>query len=471
MRWLVSGRMSRAEIPSMEELALTTLAGQTVVAAAVTNAWEVTRRQFAQLMGHGDSKKTQLAERRLDATREQVIAAKGTDLEKIHAALAAQWAARLADLLEEDLAAEADLRALVEAIQAALPVGTVPAADHTIAARKAKLFISYSHRDDRYREQLATHLASLRRRGVIAEWHDRKITPGEEWRRAIDQSLDAADCVLLLVTPHFLASDYCYSTEMQRTLEKHREGRVLVIPVIVRPTDWRGTPLGDLEALPKDAKPVVEWRPIDRAWLDVTEGIRRALAANAESVARLADQKSPVRRLITLYDSRSGGFNLPDFETALWEPAAGELSLASSEEVRDGILVIVRHNTGGTFVAWLNKYGYIDGPAVIPVGDPAGAKRRFQVRCQVRAREAEHTFLLTFKMAGAPMGEYLGQQHHRIMPGVWTDIDDHFDQSFSANCQLRLEDRSVSVAPSRLEIRNFVLTEYEPPFKLVPLAT
>jgi hypothetical protein len=148
-------------------------------------------------------------------------------------------------------------------------------------ARNAKLFISYSHRDERYREQLVSHLAGLRRQGVIADWHDRKIVPGEQWRDAIDQELDDADCVLLLVSSDFLASDYCYSIEMQRTLGKHRQGRVLVIPVIVRPADWQHTPLGELEALPKDAKPVVEWARRDRAWLNVIEGIRRALAPSA----------------------------------------------------------------------------------------------------------------------------------------------------------------------------------------------
>jgi hypothetical protein len=194
-------------------------------------------------------------------------------------------------------------------------------------------------------------------------------------------------------------------------------------------------------------------------------------AANAESMARLAYQTSPARQSIALYDSRSGGFSLFDFETELWEPAAGELSLVSTQEASDDILVIVRHNTDGTFVAWLNRYGYIDGPTVIPVGDAAGVKRRFRVRCQVRAYGAEHTLLLTLKMTGAPIGDYLGQRRHRITPGVWTDIDDHFDLSFSANCRLRLEDRSVSAAPSRLEIRNFIVTEHEPPLKLMPVTT
>lgn len=140
-----------------------------------------------------------------------------------------------------------------------------------------KLFISYSHRDERYLKRLETQLAALRREGVIADWHDRMIMPGEQWRMAIGHGLESADCVLLLVTPDFIASDYCYAVEMERALQRHREGRALVLPVIVRPSDWQHTPLGELQALPKDAKPVVEWARQDRAWLDVTDGLRRAL--------------------------------------------------------------------------------------------------------------------------------------------------------------------------------------------------
>jgi hypothetical protein len=103
------------------------------------------------------------------------------------------------------------------------------------------------------------------------------ITAGDEWRQAIDISLETADCVLLLITPDFLASDYCYSIEMERALKKHQEGRVRVIPVIVRPADWRHTRLGGLQALPKDGKPVVEWASRDRAWLSVMAGLRSAL--------------------------------------------------------------------------------------------------------------------------------------------------------------------------------------------------
>jgi hypothetical protein len=144
-------------------------------------------------------------------------------------------------------------------------------------ARPAKLFISYSHEDERHMKRLATHLAGLRREGLIADWHDRKIPAGDEWHKAIDDRLKTADCVLLLVSPDFLASDFCYSIEMECALKKYQEGRNLVIPVIVQPADWRHTRLRDLQALPKDGKPVVEWAIRDRAWLNVVEGLRLAL--------------------------------------------------------------------------------------------------------------------------------------------------------------------------------------------------
>ena len=114
--------------------ALAALAGNTVVAAATTDAWEAARRGFARLLGRGDPKHEQLAEQRLAETHEQLAAAQGQDLEQARAALAERWAVRLADLLEEDPGAEAGLRALVQQIQAALPTAAVSAADHAVAA-------------------------------------------------------------------------------------------------------------------------------------------------------------------------------------------------------------------------------------------------------------------------------------------------------------------------------------------------
>lgn len=114
-------------------MALAALAGNTVVAAATTDAWEAARRKFARLLGRGDPNRTQAVERRLEETHQQLTAASRADLESVRSALEAQWVTRVADLLEEDPGIEADLRAVVEEIRAQLPAGVV-AADHSFAA-------------------------------------------------------------------------------------------------------------------------------------------------------------------------------------------------------------------------------------------------------------------------------------------------------------------------------------------------
>jgi hypothetical protein len=113
---------------------LITLAANTVVAAATTDAWEAARRRFAQLLGRGDSKKEQLAEKRLEETSLRLDGVTGQELEKAQADLGKAWQVRIADLLEEDPGVEAELRALVEEIQAQLPAGVVSVADHSVAA-------------------------------------------------------------------------------------------------------------------------------------------------------------------------------------------------------------------------------------------------------------------------------------------------------------------------------------------------
>jgi hypothetical protein len=115
-------------------MALASLAGSTVVTAATTDAWEAARHKFARLLGRGNPKQEQLAEQRLEETRQQLTRAEGADLEQARSVQAERWAGRLADLLEESPGAEADLRALVEEIRAVLPAGVASAADHAVAA-------------------------------------------------------------------------------------------------------------------------------------------------------------------------------------------------------------------------------------------------------------------------------------------------------------------------------------------------
>jgi hypothetical protein len=145
------------------------------------------------------------------------------------------------------------------------------------SAPPIEVFISYSHRDKALREKLGKHLSILKREGVIDEWHDRRIGAGQEWAGAIDEHLNNAAVILLLVSADFVASDYCYDKEMKRALERHDARDACVIPVILRKVDWEGAPFAKLQALPEDGKPVTSWGNQDEAFTDVTRGIRRVV--------------------------------------------------------------------------------------------------------------------------------------------------------------------------------------------------
>ncbi len=141
----------------------------------------------------------------------------------------------------------------------------------------ASIFFSYSHKDESLRNELEVHLAMLKREGLITSWHDRKIPAGDELDGAIDAKLNSAEIILLLVSPDFLASRYCYDIEMMRAMTRHEEGTARVIPIILRPSDWARAPFGKLVAAPCDGKPVTKWADRDEAFLDITRQIRNAL--------------------------------------------------------------------------------------------------------------------------------------------------------------------------------------------------
>ena len=122
-----------------------------------------------------------------------------------------------------------------------------------------KIYFSYAHGDELLLNNLKAHLRPLQRRGLIDVWLDRDISAGMEWEREINRQLNEADVILLLVSPDFMDSDYCYSVEMKRAIERHERGEAYVIPVILRPVYWQRAPFGKLQALPTDAKPITSW--------------------------------------------------------------------------------------------------------------------------------------------------------------------------------------------------------------------
>ena len=143
------------------------------------------------------------------------------------------------------------------------------------------VFFSYSHKDAELRDQLEVHLTMLKRQGVIETWHDRRLIAGDTFDQGISGELERADIILLLASPDFLASEYCYGVEMVRAMERHREGSARVIPVILRPCEWHHAPFGTLLAAPVDGRPVTKFANLDDAFLQITQAVRAATAASS----------------------------------------------------------------------------------------------------------------------------------------------------------------------------------------------
>lgn len=152
------------------------------------------------------------------------------------------------------------------------------------------VFFSYSHADEGLRDQLEKQLAMLKRQGVIETWHDRRIGAGEDIDHAIDDHINSDEIILLLVSPDFIASDYCYEIEMKRGLERHAAGKAVVIPVILRACDWHHAPFGKLNATPRDGKPVTQWPDTDEALLQVAKAVRRAVESLSKKTSTPAAQ-------------------------------------------------------------------------------------------------------------------------------------------------------------------------------------
>lgn len=112
----------------------------------------------------------------------------------------------------------------------------------------------------------------------------------------VDEHLNTSQIILLLISPDFIASDYCYDKEMNRALERHEVGEARVIPVILRPVDWTKAPFSKLKALPTDGKAVTKWANRDSAFLDIAQGIRKVIEELAAQPIVIAQAKKHMKR-------------------------------------------------------------------------------------------------------------------------------------------------------------------------------
>ena len=175
-----------------------------------------------------------------------------------------------------------------------------------------EIFYSYSHQDEALRDELEKQLSILKKLKIVRTWHDRKICAGTEWADDINDHLNTADIILLLISADFLASEYCCEIELDRSMKRHEAREARVIPIILRDVDWRDAPFGKLQALPSNAKPVTSWPNRDEAFADVARGIRATIEAlsvavesEPENISDSSDDEVNVPRLLPYLCNRS----------------------------------------------------------------------------------------------------------------------------------------------------------------------
>ena len=143
-----------------------------------------------------------------------------------------------------------------------------------------RIFISYSHKDETFKDELVTMLTGLQRRGIVDAWHDRRIEAGDEWYKSIQDAMNDCDLALLLVSPDYLASRFIQAEEQPKLLQRREEMKLRVIPIVLRPCLWQSEPvLKDIQALPKDGKAVITFSKDsgerDQVWLTIAQEIEK----------------------------------------------------------------------------------------------------------------------------------------------------------------------------------------------------
>jgi predicted ATP-binding protein involved in virulence len=220
-----------------------------------------------------------------------------------------------------------------------------------------KVFISYSRRDKDLLDKLNAHLGSLRHTGKIT-WSDQDIEVGNEWERALGEHLDTADIILLLISADFLASDYCYSIELQRALKRHENREAYVTPVILRACDWKNSPIGKLQVLPTDGKPLNSWPETDEALTNVVKGLRRIIqkmTTTPKKVKNLVISKIEIHN-IKCFENLVFDFIQPD-QANYWITILGDNAIGKSTLLKSIALGLCRESDAAALIKLSEVYG------------------------------------------------------------------------------------------------------------------
>ena len=136
-----------------------------------------------------------------------------------------------------------------------------------------KIFVAYARNDKESFVQLRKHLLPLERTGKIKIWSDDELIPGKPWEPILTQNLNSADIILVLVSVDALNSQYLWGNELKIALERHEQGKNVIVPIILRYCLWQETILRNFQVLPTNARPVEDWPSRDQAYHNIASAL------------------------------------------------------------------------------------------------------------------------------------------------------------------------------------------------------
>lgn len=142
---------------------------------------------------------------------------------------------------------------------------------------RTKVFVSYSHADEKWLQMFQVHIAPLERSGIVLRWDDSKIAPGRKWREEIANAIRSAKVAVLLISAYFMASEFISENELPPLLEAAEHEGTVILPVIISPCVIGS--LADFQAVNSPSKPLVDLSrgDRDRVWVKLVEAITAAL--------------------------------------------------------------------------------------------------------------------------------------------------------------------------------------------------
>ncbi|MGD2089077.1 MAG: TIR domain-containing protein [Candidatus Aminicenantes bacterium] len=187
-----------------------------------------------------------------------------------------------------------------------------------------KIFISYSHKDEGWKDRVNKHLRVFHLEGSWRTWDDRQIPVGAAWEKEITDAIQSAHTAILLITVDFLTSDFIMKKEVPLILERWKKAEIIVFPVIVKPCSWKAVKwLKEMQVFPNDGIPLSKGKMVKRE----------------ENLSLLAEKLNGILQGTAAADETQGSAQQPFYHTSFGETKQPKIELLEKELANKNLLI------------------------------------------------------------------------------------------------------------------------------------